>query len=174
MDEVIAKQEIRDLVLLYGMACDRDDAELLRQVYLPDGRDNRGEPNGLASEYIEAMSRLRAGSIMVAHQLTNHLIWVDGDVAEGEVRNVSHTVHTTDTGYAYRIMGGRYLDEYRRDGSGRWRIADRAAVVDWADGWPIDEAGARPRYGTTLSGADDETDPVYRVLSRARRGRAAW
>lgn len=170
LDELLAKEDIRQLMLMYVLACDRDDAELLRKIYLPDARDNRGQPTGLASEHIDAMQRLRAGRIMIAHQTSNHLVWVDGDTAESEARNLSHAVLQTPDGYSYHVSGGRYLDKYRRDEQRAWRVAERVAVVDWTNSWPITETEARPRYGGTPSGAGDQTDPIYSFFGSLRRG----
>jgi hypothetical protein len=171
VDDVLAKEAIRELALVYSIAADRNDIELMRQLYTEDALDNRGAPNGLAREHIDEIADLRQGISMVAHVVTNHLIWVHGDKAEGEVRNVSHHLIERDKAYVSLVVGGRYLDKYSRDARGVWRFAQRAVVVDFVTETAIQDPLPSLRYTKRLMvGKCDETDPIYGFFTDFKRG----
>ncbi len=171
LNELLAKEAIRALALHYCIAADRNDMALMRELYLPDARDSRGRPNGLASEHIDEIPELRKNVLMVAHDVTNHLVWVDGAKAEGELRNLSHHIMKTGDGYMYMGVGGRFLDRYSCDASGTWRFAERTVVIDFVTRYPVDEPLPTVRHTNGLAiGSADEHDPIYGYFRDFERG----
>ena len=85
LDEIIAKEQIRDLVLAYCRAIDRKDFELLSQLYHPGAGDEHGcNPSGTAQEFFEILPGMMEAAEVLQHNITNHFIKVDGEYAEGE------------------------------------------------------------------------------------------
>jgi hypothetical protein len=131
-------EEIRALGLRYCRGIDRLDAELVRSAYWPDATDDHGSFKGNAWEFAAyAVERLGAAYLTTQHAVTNHSIELDGDVAHGELYNVS--THLREDAQGVRHVDtwyGRYLDRYeRRDGE--WRIADRVCVHEWTRTDPV-------------------------------------
>ena len=83
---LIAKEEIRQLVLLYSRGVDRKDIDLLRTLYAKDATDDHGQHfKGTAGDYMHFLERSFPHMRMSGHYVCNHLISVNGDEAEGEV-----------------------------------------------------------------------------------------
>lgn len=132
LQQLIDKDAIRDLVLLYSRAIDHKDVLLLRDLYTEDACDTHGSfYDGPASGFAAYFNIHKDGIIYCGHHVCNHLINVDGGQGEGEVY-----------AYAYHIMAGadgervehlqlvRYLDNYRRCADGKWRFSKRFVAFD--------------------------------------------
>ena len=128
---LLAKDEIRELALLYSRAVDRQDFRLLRTLYAEDATDTHGDSfDGTADAFCNFLEANMPRMPYTGHHVCNHLISVDGDTGEGEVYALAyHTVPDEKGGWAEMLMGVRYLDNYRKDG-GRWRFAKRTCVYD--------------------------------------------
>lgn len=170
--ELIAKDQIRDLVLTYCRAIDRKDYVLLEQLYHPGAGDEHGcNPSGTAREFFDILPGMMTVSEVLQHNITNHLIKVNGDYAEGEAYLVAHTlVDMDDQRYAF-LMGARYLDKYeRRDGV--WKFSHRRVVSDWLQRFsqaPADTITA-PELGGMQPGSCSETDSSYAYFELFKRG----
>lgn len=128
---LIAKDEIRDLVLLYSRGIDRQDFALLRTLYTKDGVDDHSPYfKGPADGYVAFLERALPHMHIGGHFVCNHLISVDGDAAEGEVYAIAwHLIPDGAGGLKHDLQGVRYIDRYRREG-GRWLFAHRTLRVD--------------------------------------------
>lgn len=74
---------------------------------------------------------MRAGMEELQHNITNHLVTVDGDKGEGELYLIAYHRYVSNEGPAILATGGRYMDKYeRRDGT--WRILHRVCTNEWA------------------------------------------
>jgi ketosteroid isomerase-like protein len=132
------RQAIQDVLVRYSRGLDRHDSELLASVYHEDAIDHHGDFLGPPADFVPWVNDLHAAGY-VAHQhfVTNATVAVDGDVAHSEIY-VQVVLRRKDG--PLEICGGRYVDRLeRRDG--RWRIAARETLVDWActvegDVWP--------------------------------------
>ena len=136
LDELVAKQEITDVLHRYCRGIDRRDWELVRSCYHDDAYDDhalyRGERDGLIEFFKDF---LISNCSATRHSLSNVLITVDGDTAGAE--SYVHAWHRmlperedADTPPKDMIMGARYVDRLeRRDG--QWRLANRLVVSDW-------------------------------------------
>jgi hypothetical protein len=84
-EELIAKQEIHDVLMRYCRAVDRLDEELLRSVYFPDAWDDHGLFSGTRDDLIAwVIPFLRDNFTTSIHAIHNLLIEVNGDAAFSE------------------------------------------------------------------------------------------
>lgn len=148
LQQVIDRQEIRDLFARYCRGIDRLDGGLVRSVYHPDSFDDHGSYKGsgpaFADHVIPALSRFTS----TTHFLGNSLIEFDGaDVARCETYCLAfHRSHAdgVDTDH---LVAVRYVDRVERRGGGPWLIAHRVVVFDWARSDPAGERWAfLPEY----------------------------
>lgn len=164
---VLDQAEIRDLVLGYCRAVDRRDFALLRTLYHPDATDDHGSYfQGPASEFIDRLPQIMAPNRITAHNVTNMLIAVDGDVAEGEIYTLAYHLMETPDGDVDFMAGGRYLDRYVRHQE-RWLFMHRQIVLDWNEIQPT-RCRRDPAGGTPLgeAGAGDPSYAMFRLLRR--------
>lgn len=135
---IIAKEEIRDLVLLYSRGVDRKDIALLRSLYANDATDHHGSHfSGAVDDYIAFLERSLPHIHVSGHYVCNHLISVDGDEAEGEVYALAyHIIPDFKGGTVEDLCGVRYVDRYRKE-DGRWLFAARVVEFDMHTVRPI-------------------------------------
>ena len=128
---LIAKDEIRELAMLYSRGVDRKDAELLKTLYTIDGTDNHGKHfTGNAADYINFLEKSFPHMPMSGHFICNHLISVNGNEAEGELYALAYHILPDGKGGSIKdFMGVRYIDRYRRE-DGRWLFASRVVTFD--------------------------------------------
>lgn len=154
-----AKDEIRDLVLLYSRGVDRKDGALLRTLYTADATDTHGDTfDGGAGAYVDFLERAFPYMRYSGHHVCNHLISVNGDEGEGEVYALAyHAIPDGKGGWTEDFMAVRYIDRYRREADGRWRFAKRVVTYDLKIRRPLD----------LLEGVSPtpQADPSYGELS---------
>jgi hypothetical protein len=167
-----AKDAIRELVLDYCAAIDRDDIMLLERIYHPDALDEHGyNRSNTAREFLEIARGGAPGMRVLQHNVTNHRVEVAGDEAEGEVYiNAYHLIDGGD-GTSVLLVGARFLDRYSRR-EGDWRIAHRRVVIDWAHQFPVGDAtGGFEGMDRLQRGTRDAQDPgraFFRLLAPLR------
>lgn len=135
---VIAKEDIRELVLLYSRSVDRKDGALLRTLYTQDATDTHGDTfDGSAEDYVQFLERAFPYMQYSGHHICNHLISVHGDEAEGEAYALAyHIIPDGKGGSLEDFMCVRYIDRYRKD-EGRWKFAQRVVTYDMKVRRPI-------------------------------------
>lgn len=140
LSDLIAKEEIRELVLLYSRGVDRKDPALLRDLYTADATDTHGDTfDGSAEDYVTFLESAFPHMQFSAHNIGNHLISVDGDQGEGEVYGVAYHIFADGKGgWIEDMMCVRYLDHYRKEPDGRWRFAKRVVSYDMRSQRPVD------------------------------------
>jgi ketosteroid isomerase-like protein len=158
LQNLIDKDAIRELVLLYSRGVDRKDIGLLRDLYTEDATDTHGDTfDGPADKYCDFLEQSLPYMPYGGHHVCNHLISVDGDEANGEVYALAYHVVPDMTGGDNReedFMAVRYIDNYRRCADGKWRFAKRLVTYDLQI--------RRPFTGGGLLGLADK-DPSYQV-----------
>lgn len=154
--ELIAKDQIRELALLYSRGVDRHDVALLRTLYASDATDAHGDTfDGGAKEYVDFLERSFPYMAFSAHNVCNHLISVNGDEAEGEVYAVAlHVIPDRKGGWLEDFMCCRYIDRYRKE-NGRWLFAKRVVTYD--------QRFQRPTNAPSAHG--EAADPSYTTLT---------
>ena len=165
LETLIAKEDIRELAMLYARGVDRKDIALLRTLYTADGWDSHGPYfDGPAADYISFLERQLPHMHCGSHHICNHLVSVDGDIAEGEVYAIAwHLVPDGAGGLKHDVQSVRYIDSYRRE-AGQWRFARRTLSFDMKLTLPADDHGAKP---------DPEQDASYSALNSLLFARGA-
>lgn len=160
LETLVAKDEIRDLALLYSRGVDRKDVALLKTLYAKGATDHHGDKyDGDAEGYIAFLERSLPHIAYSGHHICNHLISVDGDRGDGELYALAYHIYSDGKGGAVEdLMVVRYIDNYVKE-DGRWMFARRVVTFDLQAQRPI------PMPETfTPSGPDDPSYGV--VLSR--------
>lgn len=161
--ELVDRQEILDLLATYCRGVDRLDLDLVRSVYADAGVDHHTGFDGTADDYVAWLARGLPLLDGTRHVLGTHWCEVRGDVAAAETYGTA-THWGTPAGEAALnfTTGFRYVDHLVRE-RGRWRIAERWAVREWARS----DAEARlPLPTSGPRGARGPDDPMARLLAR--------
>jgi hypothetical protein len=155
---LIAKDEIRELALLYSRGVDRKDAALLRTLYAKGSTDTHGHHfDGSAEDYIAFLESSFPHLRYSGHHICNHLISVQGDVGEGEVYALAYHVYPDGKGGAVEdVMAVRYTDRYCKE-DGRWKFAQRVVAFD--------HQAVRPIPAPEGPAPVPTEDPSYTTLS---------
>jgi ketosteroid isomerase-like protein len=163
---LLAKEEIRELAMLYSRGVDRKDIELLRTLYAKDATDHHGRFfNGSAEDYLQFLERSFPHMRMSGHFICNHLVSVNGDEGEGEVYALAyHLIPDGKGGVLEDLKAVRYIDRYRKE-SGRWRFASRVVTFDLESVRPASMPPAPP--------AAPAEDPSYTSLTHRLFARGA-
>src|SRR5262245_34905680 len=117
LETLIAKDEIRELALLYSRGVDRKDVALLKTLYAKGATDHHADKyDGDAEGYIAFLERSLPHMPYSGHHICNHLISVDGDRGDGEVYALCYHVYPNREGGAMEdIMTVRYIDNYVKE-----------------------------------------------------------
>jgi ketosteroid isomerase-like protein len=163
--ELVAKEQIRELALLYSRGVDRQDPELLRTLYTEDATDTHGDTfDGPAGEYVDFLEGAFPYIRYSGHHVCNHLISVNGNEGEGELYALAyHVLPDGHDGWVEDLMCVRYLDHYRRESDGRWRFARRVVTYDMRNQRPI----AAPE--ATEAGETSYGELSHRLFARGIR-----
>ncbi|WP_324695642.1 nuclear transport factor 2 family protein [Novosphingobium aerophilum] len=163
---VIDKEAIRELVLLYSRAIDRQDIELLRDLYTEDATDTHGDSfDGTAEDYCQFIAHAFPHMPYSGHHVCNHLIAIYGDEASGEVYALAwHLIQARDGTREEDFMAVRYIDNYHRCPDGKWRFSKRVVTYDFKLRRPFDGGG--------LLGQGPD-DPSYRTCLQPLFARGA-
>jgi ketosteroid isomerase-like protein len=182
--ELQDRQAIHDCLMTYARAVDRLDRELLMTVYHDDAIDDHGVFAGNPEEFADwAIAMHTATHLSHQHCIFNSTCDLDGDVAHTETYYMF--VGLNREGPPFAMSGGRYIDRLeKRDG--RWAIASRVCVRDWAPltetPETLDQAAltvvkslderTKERMRTGAQPARDRTDPSYERPLRIDPARA--
>ncbi|MEQ8840317.1 MAG: nuclear transport factor 2 family protein [Acidimicrobiales bacterium] len=131
---------ILDTVTAYFIAIDHREFDRLDQVFSADAvADFDGKAVGPG---LEAIIDFVAGRGKIdypvdiqnlqlsQHQISNHVVRIDGDTGWSETYAVAYLVDRPDSGPRMRTRGLRYQDVLTRTADG-WRVSDRTHVCDW-------------------------------------------
>jgi hypothetical protein len=133
LDELIAREEIRDLIYRYSHAIDRRDWAALDAIFWPDGLVAYGLYDDRAGGFTPVVKQVYAesGIRITQHFIGNCILRVTGDSACGETYvQALHQVPNGQGGFYDLLMASRYLDKFERR-AGEWRIAFRKVAFDW-------------------------------------------
>jgi ketosteroid isomerase-like protein len=160
--ELLAKDEIRDVLARLARGTDRRDAALIRSCYHPDAVDDHGAFRGSPAEFAEWVPKTLSLFACTMHVLGNVSIELAGDVAHVETYCTAHHVFPPDApgGARDAILGLRYLDRFERRGGGAWLIASRLCAYEYSLMIPAGEAW--PLEAPFVRGRPDRSDPSYR------------
>jgi ketosteroid isomerase-like protein len=157
--ELVARQEIRDVVARYCRAADRCDAAAMKECFHEDAVDEHGFFSGSALVFAEqAATSLAERFVSTRHVLGNVLISFAGDVAGCEAY-VTAVLRRASGREQYDVtFAARYLDRFERR-RGVWKIAHRLLV---SDGTRVDEVREQDaRMDMAVHGARGQADPSH-------------
>lgn len=170
VQQLIDREEIRELMARYARAVDRLDLEALRDVYHPDADDDHGDYCGDVDGLLEYVRTRTGGAPQVMHFLGQCLIeFASTDVAVAETYFM--TAHTLDPeaqrqygagggdGSVQLSMFGRYVDRVERR-EGAWKIARRVVVFESTR---VFTGAVPPIKSEWAQHRRDDNDPVYRA-----------
>ena len=158
--ELADRQAILDCLMNYSRGVDRLDRELLLSCYHEDAVDDHGMFVGDREEFADWVVGMHSGThLSHQHCLFNHSCDLDGDVAHTETYYMFAGMNRVGTPLV--TSGGRYVDRFeKRDG--RWAIADRVCIRDWA---PLDEP-PDPEDPSTLTAIRAALPPAVLAFMR--------
>ena len=167
MQEILAKDEIREVIMRLARGTDRRDKELMRSCYHPDAIDDhggfRGSREGFADWVVEVLQTMKT-----MHTLGQIRIEVEGNVAYAESYCLAHHVFKggpdllpegMQSGTTDWFMGLRYLDRFERRDDGPWLIANRLCAYEW--GYMVPASYTWPLGESYTWGRTDRQDPSY-------------
>ena len=165
IDELLAKQEIRDALMRYSRGIDLLDPDLVKSAYHPDAYDDHGTFKGNAFEFAEHVMVGLSNLTCTEHFLGNSHIEVDGDRAYSETYHVAyHRIPASDDGVATDFTwGGRYVDVFERRDGGPWLILHRTVVHSWSRIDPVLDDNATMAANFTQVARGDRSDLIYRL-----------
>lgn len=158
LDELVAKDAIREQIYNYGRGLDRMDKDLAYRVWHADGTANYiGTYEGTGAGFVDSVWSYHQTLMAHSHHITNVLIKVDGNTAVSESYVLaSLQAQPQEDRTTTRLYRSRYADRWsKRDG--RWAIDRRVAIGDFV----TEHEGTSPSQPT--EGRRDRTDPSYQV-----------
>ena len=167
--ELADRQAIRDVLMAYSRGIDRLDRELLISLYHEDAIDDHGVFVGTREEFADwAIAMHTATHLSHQHCIFNFTCDLDGNVAHTETYYMFVGMNRTRTPMA--MSGGRYIDRLeKRDG--RWAIAARVCVRDWAPLEEIPEVMDQAAM-TVVKNLSEQTKQLMRSGSQPSRDRS--
>jgi hypothetical protein len=128
--ELKDREEIRDCLARYCRGVDRFDRELVLSAYHPDALDEHGKFVGHREDFAEwAIGQHADAHLSHQHCILNHSCELSEDTAHTETYFLF--VAMNRTGKPVTMGGGRYVDRFEKR-NGKWAIADRVCLRDWA------------------------------------------
>ena len=163
--DLLAKQEITEVLYRIARGTDRGDPELFASGFHEDGEDWHGLANGPVTNIVANLGR--STLLLTQHALSNILIELDGERARVETLFTSFHQRRGEDGQVWdETLRGRYLDLFERR-VGTWKIARRVVVWDCSRVEPAagswfdlmrQRPGADDRF---VFGRRDRSDMVY-------------
>ena len=160
LDELQAKQQIREVLCRYCRGLDRMDKTLARSVWHKDGTAQYHDMyEGSGYGFVDWVWEAHAPMQRHSHQIANSIIQVQGNNASGETYvTVALWTLPDAAGEQQEIIGrGRYLDRFSKR-AGLWAIDHREHILDMQTLNTLS-----PGYVNAAS-ARDETDPSFNYL----------
>jgi len=156
VEELLAREEITDVVKRLARGTDRLDEQMMASCYHPDGFDDHNSFRGSGTEFAKWVCEVLPHFQATMHFIGPPQIAVDGDVAQVNTYCVAHHVREDND----MVLGLRYVDRFeRRDGV--WLIAKRVCAFDWTYTVPYDPS-VKFMFGEDFTvGRRDPTDITY-------------
>lgn len=169
LEDLEAREQIRDVLYRYARGVDRGDIDLLKSCYHPDATDCHWFFNGKAHAFADFVIPLLRKIPNSQHSITNPIIDLDGEKAFVECQfYVVHRVHVDETKIVDQQVEGRYLDVFERR-NGDWKISYRRLLVEAFREHVVDaEQGNRYPADHPAVAKRQPDDPLYRGYAIAQ------
>ena len=167
IQELVDRQAINDCLMTYSRAVDRLDRELLLSVYHADAIDDHGVFVGNREAFADWVIAMHTRThLSHQHCQFNSTCDLQGDTAHTETYYMF--VGMNRKGVPLAMSGGRYIDRLEKR-NGRWAIAARVCVRDWAPLAEIPET--LDQASLTVVSLDDATKALMRSGAQPARDR---
>ena len=162
LEEMADRMAIQEVIHMYARGVDRADADILKSACWPDSELDYGGYKGPAHPFCEALPDGLRKFVNTQHQVSNILIFLDGDKAKAETYLTAHHRRPDDTEMTYI---GRYLDNLeKRDGV--WKISFRKIVMTWhQDASCTDDFELNASLVPIARASNGSDDPSHEFLS---------
>lgn len=141
INQLIAREEIRDVIHSYCRAIDDKDWETVRGTFSENAVISHGPFKGSVDEFMGFVIDVLGAMLVINHSVGSVIVKVDGDRAEmhsaftafhtisGEIEELV-TIKTYGKDVDW-LVGGKYIDQLEKI-SGKWKIVERKASNDWS------------------------------------------
>lgn len=166
LTRIADREAIRDVMYAYCRGVDRRDLSLIKTAYHEDAFDDHGNFSGGPEALLEKVSKDPSGlkSIGSMHHIGNiSFSFLDSRTAIVESYFIAVNVFKHENGEFVDQRAGRYVDRFEKR-QGRWAIAERKVVDDWAI---RHEKELVPEVGRH-KGLRNKHDVIYSVLEPSR------
>lgn len=183
VDELLAREEIRQAVLRHFRAADRVDAALERAAFWPDGHFVGGPMDGRIADIVPTLYGDLLGRFFetTCHYIMNLMTTVTGERARVEAYGIGYHLIANDAEALVGVLGEATFAEFGRDSgrryellvgvryaivlerrAGEWRILTMQPIVDWTRAQPYAgiAAGGLPA-AIAARGRRDRDDASY-------------
>jgi hypothetical protein len=129
--ELADREAIRDCLMRYPRAVDRNDLDIFPGYCWPDAIEKHaGVFEGPMLEFFQKVHDIEQKVEVTQHFYGNMLIEIDGSVARTETYVFVYQGHNNEGAKSTFLAGGRSLGtlEKRDD---EWRVIARSLLVDW-------------------------------------------
>lgn len=164
IEEVVARECIRDALSRYCRGIDRCDENLIAGVFHAGSTCDYGKLQIDGKGLARFIKERQPAGVVGQHHIT-HSVIVFGDRSEARVESYFIVWRATpgEAGAGSLVrFGGRYLDRFTLK-NGKWRISDRVVVQDWfaePEALGVDRAGYK-------AGSEGPADPSYAFFGEA-------
>lgn len=136
LEELLAKQEISDVMQRYSRTLDWLDDEGQASCFWPEAPIDYGFFTGTAEDFLPVVMEIERASQRRWHMLSRVSIKLNSPTsASVECYGLATGIREQEDGsWSGNLYGGRYLDEFERrvvDGAMEWRISKRQYIMDW-------------------------------------------
>ncbi len=136
LDELLAKQEISDVMQRYSRTLDWLDDEGQASCFWPEAPIDYGFFTGTAEDFLPVVMEIERASQRRWHMLSRVSIKLNSPTsASVECYGLATGIREQEDGsWSGNLYGGRYLDEFERrevNGAQEWRISKRQYIMDW-------------------------------------------
>lgn len=162
---LVAKDQIRDVIMRYARGVDRLDEELIRSCYHEDSTDDHGHWKGPGQDFASfIVQSLKERSHHTTHSIANVLIEInpnDHNKARSEAFSLAYLRRTDESGNEWLdFFSGRYIDKFESRND-EWRISERVIVHDWSMSTQLDSDSFPLPMDSFIQGARNHSDIVY-------------
>ena len=165
LQELLDRRAIDDLLARYCRTLDWLDDAGVAAVIWPDAEIDYGFFQGTGEAFVPFVMKIERRSIRRWHSISNPIVRLAGDRAEGECYGLAQSTNEHDGRLVDTLFGGRYLDAYEKR-NGEWRISRRKYLLDWTQRFdnglgPFRKPG---RQGMPVLDINQSDHPEYRRL----------
>lgn len=135
---------LRRLTYLYARAMDRNEPDILREIFSQDAiiESPVAVQSGI-EEILGVPPMLGKMFASTMHTVLNQTVEIDGDSAAGETYGVAYQLMKPKNGAHERLDWGiRYQDQFVRH-SKRWQFTRRTLIIEWTQAVPVEMIAAR-------------------------------